>query len=492
MRRVRSFVITLLVFALFLSACAAPAAAPAAEQEAEAPPAPVEEQVPTVPAGSEQIPTTESPTSSEPASEPVHPPAQSEPAAAPGEATVQLTFLSMYSSEADRAFQEEQIQAFMAQHPDIHVDVELVPWNEFEMRLAAMLAAGMVDVVATRAHLAWSLAYDKWLQPIPDGAVAFEDFRPDALANVRLPNRGDEYVGVPWRRSRDCSPYYWALGLTAATSEAEAALDLIRFLSSAEVQEAGYAATEGSWLPTRRDVYETLGISCPERGVVVRLPPELQQRAVAVAEERVGELQDVLEGNNEITSPFLEKPQSFAVERTTGFAATQEFVELQPLNEEEAQLQLLAALTPVRVDYTQEAFMEALQMDEGVIVGAIFGVDDAMHLIFDEGEVWIEPGQTVAVKWRLLDDTHVAVFLVGPDGGEEEVGIARLEEMRTGEGATGTPSVTVEVVNPCRIYYKIDDKDSSVRVADTLVAGTNWVLSQTGATILYYSHECGD
>ncbi|RME50840.1 MAG: hypothetical protein D6790_20710, partial [Caldilineae bacterium] len=177
---------------------------------------------------------------------------------------------------------------------------------------------------------------------------------------------------------------------------------------------------------------------------------------------------------------------------TTGFAATQEFVELQPLNEEEAQLQLLAALTPVRVDYTQEAFMEALQMDEGVIVGAIFGVDDAMHLILDEGEAWIEPGQTVAIKWRLVDDTHVAVFLVGPDGGEEEVGIARLEEMRTGEGATGTPSVTVEVVNPCRIYYKIDDKDSSVRVTDTLVAGTNWVLSQTGATILYYSHECGD
>jgi hypothetical protein len=152
---------------------------------------------------------------------------------------------------------------------------------------------------------------------------------------------------------------------------------------------------------------------------------------------------------------------------------------------------MLAVATPVDLNFTREEFDVALS-GPGVIVGALFGVDEPLLLQLAGGDEFaIEPGANFAVKWQGAEGQEVEWWLVDENGDEYLVGVAELGDLMVDpdtqreEAPVGRPYVTIEL-SSCRIRYRIDYYTASVTIANSWL---NWyvdLIHKYGGTVYWW------
>ena len=247
-------------------------------------------------------------------------------------------------------------------------------------------------------------------------------------------------------------------------------------------------------LPTRSSAYDDLGFECPPTGQVVVLPPEERERAVAIAEERAPNLQEVLNRNSEALAEYgIEQQQTFGTERSTAaitYGDQQEPLDYDP--DESPKATMLAVATPVDIDFSREVFDKALS-GPGVIVGALFGVDEPLLLqLADGNEFVIEPGANFAVKWQASEGQEVEWYLVGESGDEQFVGVVKLEDLvadpdaKREDSPVSRPSVTIEL-GTCYVKYRIDWYRAGAYIKNSSLSWYVDLIQTYGGEILWWS-----
>lgn len=438
-------VAVVIVVALLLIACAAPAAAPAAAPEAAA----------TEPVGLVQIVVW---------------------AAIPNYAMPVL---------------EEQLVQFKGENPDFEVVLIYlggISYDEVLAKTATAIQAGdPPDMIAVWSHAIQQLSV--YLEaPENLGFTEDDDFLPAALESNTIEG---QLSGLPWFREQPCSPFYYGVAIPLGAQSVEGAAALAQFLTRQDTQVSDYKLSNTDMLPTRMSAYAELGFECPPSGQYVVLPPEVRGRAVTIANERVGNLQEVLDKNSAILSDtgVLEGMQRFSPNRSTAIPQ----YEAGDGESEPTLVSMYIVATPVEMNFSREAFDAALQSESGVIVGALFGVDQPMQLVFDlGGEYTINPNEDLAVKWRWLDSKAATVYFVMADGSELEVGVTSLGDLKGEQEIPETtppgslPFATLEL-GSCNICYYVDFYNGCATVSNSSVSGFASYIRQLGGEITYLS-----
>jgi hypothetical protein len=402
-----------------------------------------------------------------------------------------LTFWVGVPSEAI-AVLEKQLALFQEENPHVSVAYESPP--ELLLQLVEAQAGGTLpDVVGL-----WSYGLQQlsaFLMPLDDlGVVAQEDddFLPAGLSNSAL---DDKIYGLPWFRTQPCSPFFYSLGLFRESKFLDEGVALINFLTRLDVQVSSYEMSEQTMLPTKRAAYDQLELACPPTGQVVTLPPPEVERARAIAEQRAPVLEAILDQNSRalIGLGALEQPQAFRPPRSTAvirYGDEQEPFDYDPDKPVEATMLVVA--TPVEINLSSDNLDKALRSESGVIVGALFGVDEPLSLQLGSGERFVvEPGANLAIKWTAVDDDTIAFSLLDETGNPFLTDVVTLVSLLDGVAEALPPEqlplVTMEL-GSCRICYSIGHKVHCIDVVEGWLHG--YINDIQGPTGRIYSYCC--
>jgi hypothetical protein len=417
------------------------------------------------------------------------------PVTVPADKPVEITMWTSVSEEAADVLRE-QLEQFREEAPHITVLYENLPNDAFLQKYEVAAAEGAPpDVVGLYSYTIQRLS--GFLMPL-DEFIAAEAVNDDDFVRAGLDSSSvdGQIYGLPWFRGQPCSPFYYSLGLSRNGTHHMEAFSLINFLTRPDIQVDRYQMSEQSLLPTRFSAYDQLGFNCPPTGQVVVLPPDQRERAAAIAEERAPNLQEILDRNTQELDEcgIRDDRQTFGTQRSTAaitYGDQQEPLEYNP--DEPPEASMLAVVTPVDLNYTREEFDAALS-GPGVIVGAIFGVDERLLLQLEGGDEFvIEPGANFAVKWQGTGGREVEWRLVDENGDEYQLGVAELEDLMVDPDAkpeevpVGRPYVTIEL-GTCYIHFHMDRYTTTIYIKNKYLYRYLDFIERYGGTI--YSWDC--
>lgn len=286
-----------------------------------------------------------------------------------------------------------QIEQFMAENPNVQVLIMVLPYADFNAKLLTAVAAGVAPDVAGLSynHIADFQAAGL-LAPL-DEEFNVEDFLEDALASNTI--QGELY-GLPLLRTT-CLPHYRSLVLFGTSDNVEGARVLMDFLAQPAQQVQNYQGL--TWFPTRRSVYDELGLECPEASVI-RPAPEIVPLLIGQVNEGTKILESVLQGQT--LNPY----EATALTDESG---------------QEIRVAAAAITVPPVGDFDE-------LLKNGLIAGALFA-EVPLDILDESGNViqTIEPGD-YAVRWQTVEGSEPKLFLVTPEEQELEVLWATFEE----------------------------------------------------------------
>lgn len=308
----------------------------------------------------------------------------------------------------------DQIRRFEAQNPRIELEIDIVPYADYNERLLATVMAGVPpDVAVLTYNFVSELQGYDFLVALDEqaGQIDLNDFLPDALDSVIF---NGQLYGLPWLRSA-CLPQYRYLSLFNRSEHPDAAFALMDFLTQSGQQAQNF--TELEMFPTRKSAYAEFAIECPAIEAI-RLTSDQVLMTIRLAQDLYPNLEPVLEG--QMLNPY---------------AATAVV--------EDGETQGTAV--PLVYPFSTEQFKAALS--EGVVIGAL-SVDQAPEY----------PVGDYAMKcWG---DQETQCYLVPPEGEPIEV---RLELVEETEGPVGQPSCIV-VTGSKLLCFPIDRRRICIKV----------------------------
>jgi ABC-type glycerol-3-phosphate transport system substrate-binding protein len=309
-----------------------------------------------------------------------------------------MLLLSATPAEADLL--KAQIQQF-EQLTTLNVETLIVPFKDFDTKLAILLAAGTPpDIAVLSYNQVVSLQQRNQLQPLQISDADMRDFLPDALSSNSFSER---LFALPWVRSA-CLPRYRNLGVFAASKFPTEAFKLVDFLTQQQQQEQNFKVLQN--FPTRQSVQRNFNLTCPEPAIY-RFPEDVDQTVALVAENRRN-LEPLL-------NPILIN-----------------IYESVPLKQEN-ELKGAAAAVTDPIDMQDMA----ARLKDGIYVGALF-LRAPLQIRDEKDDVvqTIEPGN-YAVRWQ-GDVRPTQFFLVRPNGDAILIPSARFEPT---QGPVGPPTV---------------------------------------------------
>jgi hypothetical protein len=380
----------------------------------------------------------------------------------------------------------EQLTQFETEHPEIHVVYENLSYDELLQKIAGVSQTGTPpDTIAVWSYgiqqlSAYLVGLEDW------GIPEIDDFLPAALSSSAV---DAQVFGLPWFGRQPCFPSYYSVGVSSGSRYPDAAVSLAQFLTRRDTQVNSYKLSNTDMLPTRKSAYEELGFECPPTGQLVVLPLDARQRAAAIADERVKNLQSILDKNSAALSEngLWEQTQRFSPERSTAVPRYEAYGD----ESEPDFVGMYIVATPVEINFSREAFDAALQLESGVIVGALFGVDEPLQLQFDlGGEYTISPNEDLAVKWKWLDSSAVAVYFVNAGGEEFEVGVTALRDLKGEQDIAdsippGNPPLVTLELGSCYVCYYVDWYSGCATVSNASVSGFASYINRLGGGITY-------
>lgn len=336
-----------------------------------------------------------------------------EPPPAPSEISGTVRFMVAVTGNEEEVLLD-QIGRFEAQNPGIELELEIVPYADYNDKLLTTVMAGdPPDVAVLTYNFVSELQGYDFLVALDEqvGQIDLNDFLPDALDSTIF---NGQLYGLPWLRSA-CLPQYRYLSLFKRSEHPDAAFALMNFLTQFGQQAQNF--TELEMFPTRQSVYAEFAIECPTIEAI-RLTPDQVSMTMRLVGELYPNLEPVLEG--QMLNPY---------------AATAVV--------EDGETQGTAA--PVVYPFSAEEFKAALS--EGVVIGAL-SVDQAPEY----------PVGDYAMKcWG---DQETQCYLVPPEGEPIE---ARLELVEETEGPVGQPSCIV-VTGSKLVCFPIDRRWICIRI----------------------------
>lgn len=381
-------------------------------------------------------------------------------AAAAGEAEKPLQFWTTGLAAETEKLVQEQVDQF-SKETGIAIDYLPISPADFQAKLQAEAAAGTPpDLIG-----AWSYTMTQLgdgLVPLNDLSAANDLILDDFIQAARQTNSRQEILyAMPWHRARACSPHYTSLGILMEGLQPENAFRLIQFLTDTEQQvnntlnsynRAGGQPADAMLLPTRFSAYEReeLNFSCPPAREVVYNTEQDYQNAREIVQSRLDRLQPILDQNSaELADLLNDQAQSFNVARVAPVVTYGEYTEPTFIEvKEELAGKIIAIAVPITINFSKENFQKALE--RGVIVGAIFGVNEPITVIVQEERFTIEPDTEYALKlWTTGNPNEAKLALVNTDG-EVPVGVVNLIDLPTD---VDQPDVTVEIGSCYFSYY---------------------------------------
>lgn len=286
--------------------------------------------------------------------------APAEPAEPPAEPSTVRFLMSSMAQGTD--WLAAQIETFMADNPDITVELDYRPSDELVPYLQVQLAAGgtLPDVLALSYNQLAELQWQGMLAPLT-GQVETDDFLPEAIDFATID--GDLY-GLPWWRD-NCLSYYEDLALLSESQEPDAAFSLMGFLAQQPLQTENYLDLGLRLYPTLYSVYSEQNIACPDpTGHTVLLEPEFVAPTIDYVQGFWPNLTPVLEGQT------INSSQAAALLDDQG--------------------SVVAAAAPVKANYSEA------ELADGVVIGALSVNSDGYRY----------PPGDYAIKCQGVDNTQ--------------------------------------------------------------------------------------
>jgi len=321
----------------------------------------------------------------------------------------------------------------------------------------------------------------------------------------------DGFVAVPLFRREGCPPTHDFVAISKSTTRRERtlAINALKELCTESKQLDAFWLTGGQlqpcsiqqrtklgeiakivgnrrsaqpvFDPSQSDLYwndehislpDTLNNLCPDTVYPLPVSPESREEAISTVNERSSAINPVLEQNYKDLGLSDREQYSKRVSTTS---------------RKDDPSSLGTVVTPVTYSFKPQEFEKAVQSSVGVIIGAVFGVNDTLEFNFHKGTFDVGPGQDYAIKLKTRRATpkQATVYFVDANGVENRgESIELTVELNELQIPTDIPVLEFRL-GSCRVCGEIKGHSfcitvRSKRVAEGIAEATNGTYTCTG------------